>query len=138
MDLVDLINFGDISRKNQLGNWGVNMVVVGECLGSTLICACKYHNHTQSTSIKVWEPISKNIAEEARLGRPLTEKKSLKGWFQKPTPGNEKVSLFKRLYVPGEIFSISFLKSKPCVGCTKGFEVVDLDTLNTQGFLHTH
>lgn len=28
-----------------------------------------------------------------------------------------------------------FLKSKLCVGCTKGFEIVDLDTLDTQGLL---
>ena len=28
-----------------------------------------------------------------------------------------------------------FLKSKLCVGCTKGFEIVDLETLDTQGLL---
>lgn len=28
-----------------------------------------------------------------------------------------------------------FLKTKLCVGCTKGFEIVDLDSLDTQGLL---
>lgn len=28
-----------------------------------------------------------------------------------------------------------FLKTKLCVGCTKGFEIVDLETLDTQGLL---
>ena len=28
-----------------------------------------------------------------------------------------------------------FLKSKLCVGCVKGFEIVDLETLDTQGLL---
>lgn len=31
--------------------------------------------------------------------------------------------------------SVHFLKSKLCVGCVKGFEIVDLETLDTQGLL---
>lgn len=34
-----------------------------------------------------------------------------------------------------ESYSIHFLKTKLCVGCTKGFEIVDLDSLDTQGLL---
>ncbi len=31
--------------------------------------------------------------------------------------------------------SIHFLKTRLCIGCTNGFEIVDLDTLDTQGLL---
>lgn len=34
-----------------------------------------------------------------------------------------------------ESSSIHFLKTGLCVGCTKGFEIVDLKTLDTQGLL---
>lgn len=40
-----------------------------------------------------------------------------------------------KFYIPTESSSVHFLKSKLCVGCTKGFEIVDLDTLDTQGLL---
>lgn len=34
-----------------------------------------------------------------------------------------------------ESSSIHFLRTKLCVGCTKGFEIVDLETLDAQGLL---
>ena len=34
-----------------------------------------------------------------------------------------------------ESSSIFYLKTKLCVGCTKGFEIVDLETLDTQALL---
>jgi hypothetical protein len=34
-----------------------------------------------------------------------------------------------------ESSSIHYLKTKMCVGCSKGFEIVDLETLDTQGLL---
>jgi hypothetical protein len=41
----------------------------------------------------------------------------------------------KQFYLPSSADSIHFLKSKLCVGCVKGFEIVDLETLDTQGLL---
>lgn len=41
----------------------------------------------------------------------------------------------KEFYIPSESTSIHFLKSKLCVGCSKGFEVVSLETLETQSLL---
>lgn len=43
--------------------------------------------------------------------------------------------IYKEFYIPTESTSIHFLKTKLCVGCTKGFEIVDLESLNTQGLL---
>jgi hypothetical protein len=42
---------------------------------------------------------------------------------------------FKEFYIPAESSSIHFLKSKLCVACAKGFEVVSLETLETQSLL---
>lgn len=41
----------------------------------------------------------------------------------------------QEFYIPTESSSIHFLKSKLCVGCAKGFEVVSLETLETQSLL---
>jgi hypothetical protein len=41
----------------------------------------------------------------------------------------------QEFYIPTESTSIHFLKSKLCVGCAKGFEVVSLETLETQSLL---
>jgi hypothetical protein len=43
--------------------------------------------------------------------------------------------LWQEFYIPVESTSIHFLKTKLCVGCTRGFEIVDLETLDTQGLL---
>jgi RHO1 GDP-GTP exchange protein 1/2 len=34
-----------------------------------------------------------------------------------------------------ESTSIHYLKTKMCVGCSRGFEIVDLESLDTQGLL---
>jgi hypothetical protein len=45
------------------------------------------------------------------------------------------VADIQEFYIPTESSSIHFLKTKLCVGCTKGFEIVDLETLDMQGLL---
>jgi hypothetical protein len=43
--------------------------------------------------------------------------------------------MHQEFYIPVESSSIHFLKTKLCVGCSKGFEIVDLESLDTQGLL---
>ncbi|KAG8723135.1 RHO1 GDP-GTP exchange protein 2 [Ceratobasidium sp. 395] len=43
--------------------------------------------------------------------------------------GNDTLKVFKEFYIPTESHSIYFLKTTLCVACTKGFEIVDLETL---------
>ena len=45
------------------------------------------------------------------------------------------LSSSQEFYIPTESSSIHFLKTRLCIGCTKGFEIVDLETLDTQGLL---
>jgi RHO1 GDP-GTP exchange protein 1/2 len=41
----------------------------------------------------------------------------------------------QEFYIPFESTSIHFLKTRLCIGCNKGFQIVDLKTLDTQGLL---
>lgn len=111
----------------------------GYCLGRTLVCVVKASS--LSSTIKTLEPIEQSI----RARNKPTFKKLLQG-------GNETLKVFKvrrlpicirilgintsciiqEFYIPTESHSIHFLKTKLCVACTKGFEIVDLETLDTQ------
>ncbi len=46
-----------------------------------------------------------------------------------------KIDVIQEFYIPTESSSIHFLKSKLCVGCARGFEVVSVETLETQSLL---
>lgn len=94
----------------------------GVCLGKTLVCVVKAS--PLSSTIKTLEPIDQNI----RGRNKPTFRKLLQG-------GNDTLRVFKEFYIPLQSSSIHFLKTKLCVGCPNGFEIVDLETLDTQGLL---
>ncbi|KAL4061872.1 CNH-domain-containing protein [Scleroderma citrinum] len=94
----------------------------GMCLGKVLVCVVK--SSPLSSTIKALEPIDQNIRGRSKP----TFRKLLQG-------GNDTLKLFKEFYIPVESSSVHFLKTKLCVGCSKGFEIVDLETLDTQGLL---
>ena len=48
---------------------------------------------------------------------------------------NLSLKLKKEFYIPGEATSIHFLNSKLCLGCVKGFEIIELSSLKTQRIL---
>ncbi|CDK24973.1 unnamed protein product [Kuraishia capsulata CBS 1993] len=77
----------------------------GVCSGRMLICVAR--NGSQHL-IKIFEPMD-----------PITSKKMNKRKFK-----NE----VKDLTFSSEPVSVSFLKTKLCIGCTKGFEIVQLET----------
>ncbi|KAH8116525.1 CNH-domain-containing protein [Phellopilus nigrolimitatus] len=94
----------------------------GMCLGKTLVCVVKASQ--LSSTIKALEPIEYAV----RGKNKPTFKKLIQG-------GNDTLRLFREFYIPVESSSIHYLKTKLCVGCTKGFEIVDLETLDTQALL---
>lgn len=51
------------------------------------------------------------------------------------TPTINRWNTKQEFYIPAESSSIHFLRSKLCVGCAKGFEIVSLETLETQPLL---
>lgn len=94
----------------------------GICLGKVLVCVVK--SSPLSSTIKTLEPIDQNIRGRSKP----TFRKILQG-------GNDTLKQFREFYIPVESSSIHFLKTKLCVGCSKGFEIVDLESLDTQGLL---
>ncbi|KAK4216603.1 CNH domain-containing protein [Rhypophila decipiens] len=94
----------------------------GICLGRHLVCAVK--STALSTTIKVYEP---NDA--------MSKAKKQKGLSKMFNAGQDELKPFKEFYIPTESSSVHFLKSKLCVACSRGFEVVSLETLETQALL---
>ncbi|KAJ7882728.1 CNH-domain-containing protein [Mycena leptocephala] len=93
----------------------------GFCLGRVLVCIVK---STQlSSTFKALEPIEQNVRGRAKP----TFKKLLQG-------GNDTLKPFREFYIPVESTSIHYLKTRMCIGCSKGFEI-DLESLETQGLL---
>ncbi|KAI4170528.1 MAG: hypothetical protein LQ343_004905 [Gyalolechia ehrenbergii] len=99
-----------------------NFFKSGVCMGRHLVCAAKMSGI--STTIKVYEPTESNIKNKKKPAIPRM--------FQ---GGGDSLRAFKEFYVPAESTSIDFLRSKLCVACTRGFEVVSLETLETQPLL---
>lgn len=94
----------------------------GICLGRHLVCCVK--STALSTTIKVYEP---NDA--------MNKGKKQKGFGKMFNAGQDELKAFKEFYIPTESSSVHFLKSKLCVACSRGFEVVSLETLETQSLL---
>jgi hypothetical protein len=85
---------------------------------------CCVKSSALSTTIKVFEP---NDA--------MTKAKKQKGLGKFMTSGHDELKPFKEFYIPTESTSVHFLKLRLCVACAKGFEVVSLETLETQSLL---
>jgi hypothetical protein len=94
----------------------------GVCLGRHLVCCVK--SRALSTTIKVYEP-NDNMTSGGR-------RRGFGGMFN---AGHDELKPYKEFYIPTESSSVHFLKSKLCVACVRGFEVVSLETLETQSLL---
>lgn len=108
------------SRPKKVQNHA-NFFKVGVGLGRHLVCAAK--TSTMSTTIKVYEPTE-------HFGK--NKKKSLGSMFNS---GQDSFKLFKEFYINSESCSMCFLRSTLCVGCSRGFEVISLDTSERQSLL---
>ncbi|QPG76568.1 hypothetical protein FOA43_003959 [Brettanomyces nanus] len=103
---LDVLKSEDSLKNAKLGKELMNHVSffkVGVCSGRMLVCAAK----SSSNMIRVFEPID-----------PINQKKQRKKF----------VSETKDVTFGSEPVSVSFLKTKLCVGCSKGFEIVSLDS----------
>jgi hypothetical protein len=94
----------------------------GICVGRTFVCVVK--TSPLSSTIKIFEPIDQNV-----LGRnKATFRKLLQG-------GKDTLRIYKEFYIPLQSCSIHFLRTKLYVASVNGFEIIDPDTLDTQGLL---
>ncbi|ORX67006.1 hypothetical protein BCR32DRAFT_211674 [Anaeromyces robustus] len=94
----------------------VTFIAVGRCDDHDILCCVK--TTTLNSTIKIFEPKGDGLLK-----------------IQQNKPINEAITLYKQFYIPSEARSITFLKKSLCIGCTKGFEVVDINTLTTQSLL---
>ncbi|KAJ9070514.1 RHO1 GDP-GTP exchange protein 2 [Entomophthora muscae] len=119
---MDSLTSPDLSvSKGRRISSHVSFFKVGICLGRCLVCVVK---STPLTSVvKALEPVLLTSGKKSSFGRFLMR------------AGKDGMRLFKKFYIPSGYTSLHFLKTKLCVGCAKGFEIVDLETLNTQGLL---
>lgn len=90
----------------------------GVCKEKRYICAVK--SSQLGSTVKLLEPVGLETTKLRGIGR----------FFKSQS---EPLHLYKELFIPTESSSIHFLKTTLCVGCSKGFEIVELETLNTQG-----
>ncbi|KAH9819949.1 hypothetical protein DFH28DRAFT_1079862 [Melampsora americana] len=142
LDPNDSIGIGKRTRKISSN---ASFFKVGECLGKKLICVVK--SGTVSSTIKTLEILrgfgpgahsNGNGIGVSGLGLGLGYGKGVgKSGLRKIVGGNsnDALKVYKEFYIPTESSSVHFLKSKLCVGCNKGFEIVDLESLDTQALL---
>ncbi|KIK49869.1 hypothetical protein GYMLUDRAFT_65510 [Collybiopsis luxurians FD-317 M1] len=86
---------------------------VGKCLGRTLVMLVKLG--TRSSTIKVLEP-----RIERQIGR---------------IDSSLVLTTFHEFYIPIEVTSVYYLKTRMCLGSSQGFQIIDLETLDWQGLL---
>ncbi|KKY21552.1 putative rho guanyl nucleotide exchange factor [Phaeomoniella chlamydospora] len=120
LDSTDSQN--QLARRPKKIQGHANFFKAGIGLGRHLVCTVK--NSSLSSTIKVYEPMD-NLAKGKK-------KPALSKMFQS---GQEALKPFKEFYIPAESSSVHFLRSTLCVGCSKGFEVVSLETTERQSLL---
>ncbi|KAF8630462.1 hypothetical protein AX15_002911 [Amanita polypyramis BW_CC] len=122
LEALDPIDpMGGLKRSKRVSSH-TSFFKAGHCLGKVLVCIVK--SSQLSSTFKTMEPIDRNIRGRSKP----TFRELLRG-------GNDALKLFREFYIPVDSTSIHFLKTKLCVGCSRGFEIVDLETLDTQGLL---
>jgi hypothetical protein len=123
MDALDQHDpMAGLKRAKRISNH-TTFFKAGYCLGKAVVCAVK--SSPLSSTFRVFEPIAKDTREKTKL----TLRQRLQG-------GNETLNMLRTFYIPVESSSIHYMKTRLIIGCTKGFEIVDLDTLDTQGLLN--
>ncbi|KAI9597362.1 CNH domain-containing protein [Syncephalis fuscata] len=119
MDCLMPLESSSTKRSGRKIKSHVSFFKVGVCMNRTLVCVVK--SAALYSTINTLEPVSAMNNKKKSLGMILRN--------------NETMKVYREFYIPTESSSIHFLKTKLCVGCNKGFEVVDLETLNTLGLL---
>ncbi|KAJ2850354.1 RHO1 GDP-GTP exchange protein 2 [Coemansia brasiliensis] len=98
----------------------------GQFQEQDILCSVRSTTLSNQTIIHVYKPVMSQ-PKSRTLGRFLSlggESGLADSW-----------KCIKECYIAAESTSLHFLRSRLCVGCTRGFEIVDLATMNTQSLL---
>ncbi|KAL1991752.1 hypothetical protein VTN49DRAFT_5060 [Thermomyces lanuginosus] len=115
-------NSNPLIRRPKKIQGNANFFKAGIGLGRHLVCLVK--TSALSTTIKVYE-LMDNVSKNKK-------KPALSKMFQ---GGQDTLKPFKEFYIPAESSSVHFLRSTLCVGCARGFELVSLETTDSQSLL---
>ncbi|KAJ1673802.1 RHO1 GDP-GTP exchange protein 2, partial [Spiromyces aspiralis] len=128
LDVLAIARAGDQNTfKPKKLQRNVSFFRYGVCMNSDMLCSVKSKNIPQATTIKVYHPMSMyEVPSRKGFGGLLRNRESISGDIWRS---------FRDCYIGAEATSLHFLKSKLCIGCNRGFEVIDLATLNPQTLL---
>lgn len=135
LDCLDTVDPVGNERRARKVMSHINFYRVGLCLGRILVCTAK--SGTMNSTVRVLEPVDPTLRGKRQ---PALRKLLASSPHNHHHNHNQQevggLTVFKEFVIASEIISISFLTSKLCVGCAKGFEVVSLEkTLETQSLL---
>ncbi|KAJ1306995.1 hypothetical protein OPQ81_007975 [Rhizoctonia solani] len=92
---------------------------IGKRLGQTMVCTVKASPLSSTIkALEVIEPL------------PKRNQRSQTSWSDE-----DKLKAFKECSLATELYSVQFLKTKLCVAAANGFQVIDLETLDTHFLL---
>ncbi|KAH7327697.1 CNH domain-containing protein [Rhizoctonia solani] len=119
--LEALDQFDRMNRMSRIAGGQTSFLKAGTCMGRTMVCIVK--TASLSSTVKALEQIEplpeSNLLVNRKLKTSLPDKA-------------DKLKVFKEFYLATELYSIQFLKTKICAAGATGFEIIDLETLNTQ------
>lgn len=110
------------SRKKRIASL-ISFFKSGVCKDRTLICAVK--TSAISSTVKIFEPITPQTLSQ--------HKPALRKLLQ--SEGN-MVKMYKEFYIPVEAYSITMLQTRICIGSSSGFQVVEVEVLETRPLLN--
>ncbi|KAI9475761.1 MAG: CNH domain-containing protein [Benjaminiella poitrasii] len=91
----------------------------------TLVCFVR--NNAMTSTIRALEP--------CETTKETNKKKNKNNLGRLIRGNNEALKVYKDLYIPGEASSIQFFKNIICVGCERGFQMVNLSSAEVQSVL---
>lgn len=118
---LDLLETGDPFKHMKRIAKEISFFKVGSCMDRTMVCMVK-SNPTLST-VKILEPVES-------LGNSNPNQSGQTSWADE-----DQFRMFREFYLSQELHSAQFLKTKLCVAASSGFEIVDLENLDTHALL---
>ncbi|PWN37942.1 uncharacterized protein FA14DRAFT_105054, partial [Meira miltonrushii] len=125
--LVPSANSPNISRPPQKlsGNRDVMFFAVGKVKERTLLVYMK--KKPNESVFRALEPV--NTTGKGDHTKGGSGGGGLFGKFGKDSKSSDWFREYKTFFIPSEAYSMQFLRSKLCIVCARGFEIIDLDHL---------
>ncbi|UZJ52746.1 hypothetical protein CBS101457_002066 [Exobasidium rhododendri] len=115
------------------GNRDVLFFSVGQLKERTLLVYMK--KKANESVFRALEPIASSIqtttssSKSSGVGGGGGGGGGLFGKFHKDAKNSDWFRIYKTFFIPSEAYSMQFLRSKLCIVCARGFEIINLDSL---------